>query len=484
MALKESCTDMRKNSKLVVISIPLTRIARSSLSNAVLDPLRQEGDVLIVSPFSDEPGFQKDFAGPNTHFLQWNPEGVSKLKALFLAVPEMMRRLGYWRRFRNNGLLYYVKNQYVSFGDEGQDKRFGPLRWLIYWLLSFWGQFPKAWQFVEKFYGKSWYAFPELTQFVREYKHVTLIQSANWGMQDRALARLSRQQTWRKVLLPYTTDQLFTNGFLLNDFDAVCVQGPFELTQAREFHHVTEDKIYKLGSAWFRQMEYIKSLNSSSKAVLGKSRKIIYAGVSSTYFPSKSELQAVDALVEYIRKRGVQNGCQYELLYRPVIFNDALKDVVKKRYERHDIVKLQWPAPSAIGLNQYAYMDQENSLREYVSGIADCELLIMSYLTSFCKDVAFLESCGVISNMIDSDGILARRHNDLFPTYMLPGVKLIHSIEELLEAVEYFLGNPQQAAQNAKGIISMWDYPAHDFSRILKDAVYQNVGLQHTSVAA
>jgi hypothetical protein len=465
---------MKEKAQLVIISIPLARIARNSLSNSVLTPLREKGDVLIVAPFADEPSFQRDFSGKNTHFLQWDSDKISTIKKLFLSIPEMMRRLGYWRKFKNEGLMYYLKNQYISFGAEGRDSRFGLSRSFVYWLLSMMGKQPLSWDIVERFFGKSWYEFPSLLAFAGGYFKVTLIQSANWGVQDRALARLSLGQDWRTVLLPYTTDQLFANGFLLNKFDAVCVQGDFELDLARTCHSVPENRIYQLGSAWFRHLLEIKSTSIESEKQISEPPLIIYAGVSNTYFPSKSEFQGLDAVVEFIKNLDED----FRLIYRPVVFDDELKKFIENKYGKSDIVDIQWPKVSVIGLEQYSEMDQENSLREYVNDLSGCKLLVMSYLTSFCLDAAFLEQCGVISNMIDSDGILKKRHNHLFPTNMLPGIRTIDTVEGLISNIKDMLSKPERMVCDSADVISLWDYPNADFQRVLVSAVYGKQALE------
>ena len=53
-----------------------------------------------------------------------------------------------------------------------------------------------------------------LEQLARGYDRVTLVQSANWGVQDRALARLSRERGWRRVLLPFTAAYLALRALL------------------------------------------------------------------------------------------------------------------------------------------------------------------------------------------------------------------------------------------------------------------------------
>jgi hypothetical protein len=459
---------MKAKKNLVVISIPFVRIAKNTLSNVVLKPLRNEGDVLIVAPFASDKQFIEDFQDEKTRVCSWNQPAGGRLMRNLLAWPELMRRLGYWRKYRNLGMEYYVKNQYTAFGPNGKDKHFGPLRRLAYWLLSVVGERPGAWETAQWLFGRSWYRNQTLVTMTRGYEKVTLIQSANWGLQDRALARLSRENGWRSVLLPYTTDQIFSNGFFVNDFDAVCVQGDFEYEYARDYHQVPEEKIFPAGSAWFRHMREIRDSDPRSRAFQEIESTIVYAGVSNVFMPTQSEFKALDALIEYVSRPDVQ----LSIVYRPVVHDDELRKEVERRYGNSPVLRIDWPKASAIALDGYSNESQEESLRAYVRSMQGCKLVVMSYLTSFCMDAAFLENCGVISNMIDCDGILERRHNALFRSDMIPGARLAESLPELMSHVEELLQSPDQARADAAQVISLWDYPEADFAGALSRAVF------------
>lgn len=463
---------MKEKSNLVVISIPFTRIAKNTLANVVLEPLRSKGDVLIVAPFAEDKRFIEDFADDHTRFFRWDDSFGGRLFRNLLAGPELMRRLGYWRKFRNKGMLYYVKNQYVSFGSNGADHHFGWMRTFAYWLLSTIGENPKTWKVVEGLFGHRWYRNQSLVQIAEQYVHVTLIQSANWGLQDRALSRLSKENGWRSVLLPYTTDQIFANGFMINDFDAVCVQGEFEYEYARDFHYLPEEKIFPLGSAWFRHLREIKDNDPQGLAAEEIESTIVYAGVSNTYFPTESEFLALDALIEYVSRPGVT----LRIVYRPVVFDEQLKREVEQRYGHSPHLRIEWPKASAIALDGYSEEGQEESLRAYVRSMRGCRLLVMSYTTSFSMDIALLQNCGVISNRIDTDGIMEKRHNALFPNHLLPGVRIVESVQALMSEVEDILASPEQAREDAARVVSLWDYPESDFDALLVEAVFGENG--------
>ncbi|QJD72168.1 hypothetical protein [Marinobacterium sp. LSUCC0821] len=459
---------MKKNT-LVIISVPFPRIVKHILSDVVLNPICKRAEVVIVSPFANNQKFIEDFSNREVSFNLWESPVKSCLFRNFIGATELMRRLGYWRKNRSTELKYYLLNQYTSFGINGADKYFGPVRRLAYWLLSFIGEHPNAWRVAEKILGKSWYRLGNqaLLQRAEKYQNVILIQSANWGLQDRSLARLCVENKWRSVLLPYTTDQIFTNGFLINDFDAICVQGDFEYVLARNYHKVEDKNIYRVGSVWFRTLHELKTdfpvINDKANTEV----RIIYAGVSNVFFPTDSEFKGLDALIKYVSK--IEKNVK--IIYRPVVFDANLKQDIISRYECIPEVEIDWPDETVFSLSEYN-SSVNDSLRNYARSIVNCDLLVMSYMTSFCMDVAFLSECGVISNMIDSNNILESRHNELFPTNLHPGLCVCKSTKDLICNVDAFLQSSIYSKKQASEIISLWDYPDSDVQGELINAIF------------
>lgn len=447
------------------MSVPLYRVVKVSLSDVVLNSLREISDVLIIAPFAEKPSFQQSFGGKNTFFLKWDRQ-FSKCKILILGVSEMMRRLGYYRKFRNKGMLYYMKNQYVKFGLDGKDTKLSWIQCAVYWLLSHIGKHRHAWLIVEKVIsGKDWYQFPELVNFSKKYKNITLIQSINWGIQERALARLSMEQNWRKVLLPYMSDQLLTNGYLLNNFDAVCVQGDVEFNQALNYHLIPEKRIYKLGSCWFRFLKEFRLPKDQGSPV------ILYAGISNLYYHSQDEFDCVDAIIDFISL----TNKKYKLIYRPVVFDESLEQKIRKKYEGVAQVQLQWPTNAELGLTIYKEINQKDALYKYVNDMVNCRLFIMSFTVSMSLDVAFLKKCGIIANMIDHSGTLKKRYKELYSMFITPlftGVRIVSSVHELLYNIQDLLDNPDKGSRETAKLVSLWDYPNSDFKTILYKAVY------------
>lgn len=467
-------------SHLVIISVPLVRIARVTLSESVLGYLRKTSDVVVVAPFADQATFTQTFAGPNTAFVKWQEPSVNRFHRWWFAASEMMRLHGYWIRHRKRETAYFAHNQLRVFGEDGADRRLPLLHRIVFWSLGRIGAAERAWLLADRLLPARWSELPALTEKSRSYRHVTLIQSANWGTQDRALASLSRREGWRTVLVPYTTDQLDTNGFLLNSFDVICPQGPFEYQRAMTLHRVPPRRLRRLGSAWLRHLDEIKKA-SVGTAVGARKPRVIYAGVSSLYFPRANEFAAVDAIANFLAR----DYPMHELVYRPVEFDAERQSEIRERYAANPTVALEWPSLSEIGLAEYTSMDHEAALVRYVQGMAGCKVLVMSNTTTLCIDAAFLEGCGIISNRIDPSGVLAMRRTANLDRGWYPGLRVVATAEQLLETLDFLLKNPAQAEREASELLSLWDYPDADFASVLHEVVYGGVRTQeNTEVAA
>ena len=102
---------MVDNNTLIIISVPFGRNARFLLSSEIYERIKNEYNVLLVSPFSNRENFVKEFGGPNVSFLSFNPEirisQMSFVARKAYAISEALRFNGYWFRFRNRKRRYY-----------------------------------------------------------------------------------------------------------------------------------------------------------------------------------------------------------------------------------------------------------------------------------------------------------------------------------------------------------------------------------------
>jgi hypothetical protein len=438
---------------------------------------KNDTELLVVCPFANEPEFHRCFKQDRLKFHQIDFSSLNKLKLLFLAFSEILRRNGYWRRFRNSGFSYYLRNQYITYQADGNDTILPINKRIVAFILSNLGVWRKVWKFFDPFIWDKLYLNDPIKIIANEYSDVILIQSASWGNQDRYLSYLSQKQCFRKVLIPYTTDQLSINGYLMNDFDSVCVQGPFERKMAEKNHIIDPLKIINLGSVWFRYIDYLKEqkkikegeFSINEKANHPVFKKIIYAGLAAPFFPRESEFLAVDIIIQMI-KTGILKNCQ--LVYRPFETDISKIDIILKRYGEIPEIKLQFPEHSSFGLSEYKEVDQQKSLENYIKQMSDCSLVVMSWNTTLGMDIAYISKCAVIENRFDPTGLIMKRNyleQKKLGDYDIP---YADSGESLQKLIHLYFHDQVLSEENSRKSLTLWDYPEIDFYSTLQKAVF------------
>lgn len=447
--------------RLVVLSTPYLRVTRVLLAPPLLDALAGRTDILVVGPFAADAAFKSQFSGRGIDFLECAPRTNLPQPFRFIyALSEMMRMFGYWFRHRRDGLGYYWQAEQMTFGNDGADHPKSLARRWLQKLTGVIGRCRGAWRMLDRVVARRLYDFPELTARWAGYDDITLVQASSWGFQDRMLARLAGTAKARMVLLPYTTDQLWVNGHLLAEYDAVAVQGPFEERCARAYHDVPRDRIVMLGSLWFRNVDAIlaQGLLPAGRPA-GARRRILYAGVSRQYFPRDSEYAALAALLE---AGGDGRLPPFDLVYRPYAMEGPERREIEARIATLGPIELQWPEDVCAGLDGAAAALIEPQLVQYLTRLVAADIVVMSHTTSLAWDAAYLGS-GVLANFADPSGVLARRHTGL---RFLPGIGLdcaphlpvAHDLAQLVELVGRQLSDPGAAHQAGSGIIDDWDF--------------------------
>ena len=467
--------DSGGHNRLVILSVPFKRLTRVLLGEPVLACLRGRSDILVVSPFSDDRAFQSEFAAPGLQFLQWRPPARIRqpLRSLY-AISELLRTRGYWRRFRDRGMAWNLANGYVTLGSDGDDRRVPFTTRLVLFATSIAGLWAGAWRALDAVIGPRLFDFAELREKARPYERVTLIQSASFGLQDRMLAWMGRREHWRTVLVPYTTDQLWCNGYLMSRFDAVCVQGPVERRFASEIHRIPTMRTVLLGSAWFRHMDAVASSlrHAGRGSARGGRKTIMFAGVSTTYFPRASERVLLETLLQ---AAGDGRLAGVEIIYRPVVAGEEDRREIEATLKSHPHLRLQLPQPSCLGLDEYGEGRMDAELVEYVSQLLEVDLVVTAGVTSLTIDAANL-GIPAISAVADSTGVLRRRRHDLLfdsdaRFKSMEALPIVHRVEELVPLVQQMLTRREVAADMTRRLASEWDYPGADFPGQLLAAV-------------
>lgn len=453
--------------KIVVLSVPFQRINRVLLSPDVLNVIKKDHKLIIVSPFTANPAFISEYDDEDTTLLTCPPlDKPMKVVSILYEVSEILRMNGHWRKFRFKGTGYHHEISKIKLGKNGDDSNYSIVYRMVFQILSFIGSYSKSWKIIQWFLSDIIYKFEKLLMLTSQFDDVTLIQAASWGDQDRMLAFIAERSNWRKVILPYTTDQLYCNGYLLSDYDSVCVQGEKEYFFAKHFHEVGEPNLVRLGSAWFRYIDILKFRIPDNP--IKPNKTICYAGCSNLYFPAESEFLGLDILIEAIKGKQLTN---VNLVYRPLIESEDDRVKIFERYGNLSFLDIQIAQKACYSLDEMGSQSQEEQLLEYLEQSIQADLLVMSYATTLSIDLAYL---GVpsMSNFIDPTGTLARRntHLRLDNNGRIAGIEaipVVNNAKDFVPMAKRLLYDSSARKEQTAFTVKQWDYPSKDFKKNL-----------------
>ncbi len=459
---------------LVILSLPFQRLIRSHLSPVVLDIIATRADLVVVSPFGADLNFVSQYNGKHiSHLVAPTHEKLPWLFRKLVAISSILRRQGYWRRVRSH-LPYFWANRHVEFGENGNDTVVVFWKRLITEILAWAGSRPWVWSLLDSMIGRWSFHMSELTALANTYDRVTLVQAASWGFQDQALAWCGRKNQWRTVLLPYTTDQLMTNGYLYSDFDVVCVQGEVERRFAEVLHNVPDHKIFNVGSIYMRALEAIglpTQFESVSSDILDN--RIMYAGLVPTYFPADYEIQAVNML----SKLELGDGKKItKFIYRPASLSQEYLASVKAQLLFPDRVELQTTSSTSLGLESYSPTNSTVDLQNLITNLKNVDVMVTSLTTSLSVEAALL---GVpsIAYYPEESAFFCNRNVRLLcnaenRTIGLESIPVASNLQELESLVKQLLNDPVLRKKITDATLREWDYPKLNYQGLLERAVF------------
>jgi hypothetical protein len=458
---------------LIIQSLPFQRLLRSHFDERIINLFLKKSDIVVVSPFAKDSNFLNRYESLNViHISPPALENFSKVRKGFFILTSWLRVYGFWFRWRKH-MPFFWENRHIQFGINGNDIKFSLLNRLLINAFGFIGYSSKSWKFFDKLHGSYTYSFSELINIASNYEQVIFIQSASWGFQDTMLAFWARKKKWKSIFIPYSTDQVASNGWLFCDYDKNCVQGEAENIWIKQLHETPQNKVFKLGSSYLRVIRsLLKKTNTSSVSKAKNHITIIYCGVSPIYFPANEESEVVFKLANNFLEN---KNFKISVIYRP-----AVNDVS----EIHDLEKLstlsnltfQIPAPSSIGIDIYKDDDVRNSLLHLISSLNQADLLIMSSFSSIALEAAVV-GLRVFSYLpIDNEIIKKRQLELIFKNTKvyntLTNIPTAFTFNELKNLIEQSVEQKEFSKNLQKKLLSDWDYPNIDFEEKLFDIVF------------
>lgn len=462
-----------KPDTLVILSLPFQRLIRSHLSPVLLEILTKRADVVVVSPFAERPDFVDRYKGERiTHLMARTPESLPSLSRKFVTISNTLRVRGYWCRNRKR-LPYYWASRNIGFGENGNDTVVSLPKRMVMDILGWVGCWPRAWVFLDSLIGRASFDIPRVANLADSYDRVTLIQAASWGFQDKALAWMGRKYKWRTVFLPYTTDQLFCNGYLYSDFDAICVQGPAERQFAVVLHGLEVERIVNSGSLSFLSMrKALMSRPVECKSIDGK-RRVLFAGSTATHYPSESEFDCLEHLLRAVEIGELKNTV---ITYRPVGHTSEIRGLIERRFAGRKCLDIAYPSPSIYWLNEHSPTKWEDILNEHLESIAGYDLAIMVGVTSLALDLTIYGTPS-IAYFDDPSGTLQRRKTDFRfdGNGKIVGFEDIPTVlrkDHLVPAIKLLFYDSIERRRIAGDIAARWDYNPPNILELLDAAVF------------
>lgn len=446
--------------KLVIISIPFWRVAKVVLNKKIINSLIENGcNIIIISSMNVIDSFNFETDKSKIKNIVWKPKFNKFLFRLY-NISETMRMNGYWYKNKKNGLNYYYQNSFNNFSEDGFDTRKPMHSRLLLFIFSILGSWKDSWLLIDKFISQ-FYNYPkELNSLILSYDKVAFIQSCSWGEQDRILASWARNKNVETHLIPYTTDQLTINGYLLSNYKKIFVQGSLEFDYALKYHKVKKSSIIQAGSFWFRNID---SMNISNKNSQIGNKLILYAGVLPLYYPRENEIKVIKFLCEELFI--IRKNKNLKFVYRPYISSNEEKRSIEESLNSYsDCLELQWPDININSLDSNKTLSFEDQIKKDIINLSGIDIFVMSLSTSMCLDAAYISKCFVISNTIDESLILKARHTydgliiDNTLRY-LPGVEVLNTYELLLSEILNKLNDKSISSSIfANNILKSWDY--------------------------
>ena len=412
--------------KTFLISVPFPRNIRHSLSAPFINELKKYGNIVVVSPFK--------FSNEDINYLNLNNDKILNMcinetfftKILF-NISDFARRAGYFGKHQKYGLPYYFNNLISDFNTSGYFEKLPIIFKYILVVLSLVFKKRSIWLYLERLFFYLINFRSDTLNEIKDLQDVIYFQSANWGMQDRLLSYISYKKSWKSIMIPYTSDQIHCSGYLLTDHDFYAVQSEYEKKLAMELHNIEEKKIVVIGSIWFRNIENFIKLNKDQIKYKDK-KNILYAGVTSLYFPKITEIKSVKIIAEYFP--------EYNIHYCPYVTRSEFKQI-SKNLNKHKNVSLIPHSPSMTEVKTEVDISFYEDMKAHIEKIMDIDIFVMSYQTSLCIESNLLTKCPIIANFIDEYNILKNRDTDMFPKDIIGDqLKIVDSFEDLIQSIK------------------------------------------------
>lgn len=460
---------------LIIITIPFYRLLPTRTSPQFTAALQSSHvDILYVLPRNVSLNtISGDNLPSNSSFLSHSPLHSNRISTLLFNLLKLVRFHGFWFS-QPKAFAFYLKTRHLKFKN-GQLIRLPLFFRIAVDLFSLLGVTRNMFTAVNSLISPFTYNIEPFKGLSSRYNSILLLQSASWGEIDSCLAYASVKYNWTSILIPYSTDQLYANGWLQASYRYVCTQSVIEYNWASQYHLLPPHRLVRLGSLSLSVLKSkYNSLIPTDPLVNLSKPYILYSGLDPAYFPRKCELECLTYLSSH---PSLQHK---KLIYRPIKPTDEIYSVLEKSIKSGKITVTE-PHSQIIDTDHFSSSPLALIPNNLVSDLCQTCLIVSSVTSSLSIDAALFGIPTIsylpLSQLMDS--FSSYRYlsliQDSFPWY--PHVPVAKSLVALVDEVNYLLDSQQTYVQASQNLLSDWDFPSSDPFLGLRDLISNTLRL-------
>jgi hypothetical protein len=371
-----------KNKKQLVLHVPYPRLVKHALSKPFIDLLNEKFSITILAPFKISEADLIYLGLNKEQFLNYSLNNKS-IRRNICRVVDYFRRYSFF--YRNSDKLR-VKTYLEVLSGSAYPRI---LRWIAN-LMSSCKLDQVFWKGLDIFLWR-FYTPPNIRNL--NFNCDIFIQSSNWGFNDFAIKNAKFLKNAKKFLFPYTSDQIYSTGHLLFDFKKIYCQSEKERTFLKELHDYKGESGLA-GSLWFRHIDFL--LHKKEIIPRRKPNSIVYAGVSSEFFPKDSEVQFVNNLQKQFP--------HHEIVYLPYFSCDENKNELVNVQES---IKVEFTETGITEVSSNNLVNLKSDIVRYIEKLIGANLFVMSFNTGMGIDFSYLNRKKIFAYFKDDQGKVA-----------------------------------------------------------------------------
>lgn len=363
--------------KVICLHVPYPRLVKHALSKPFIDLLSKRFDLKILSPFK--------ITKEDLVYLGLNKAQFVNYETHFNALQQnLVRGIDYFRRHS-----FFFRNQHKvklnTFANILTTNKYPAI-------LRFTAKLVFQARLNEMFWKildcVLWRLYTPVAIRELDFECNLLVQFSNWGINDFVIKNARFVKKARKVLFPYSTDQIYATGHFLHRFDKIYCQSHTEF-ELLDMLHDYDGCSGIAGSLWFRHVDYL--LKNEIVTQL-EPKTIVYAGVAGDFFPKMAE-------VNFVKKLEAQFP-QYSMTYLPYFAENENKDVLTALNNR---IEVKMHETAITELSTCAPISVKKSIITFLEKINGASLFVMSFNTSMALDFSYLNKKKVFSYFYDEN---------------------------------------------------------------------------------